>query len=133
MKLLLLVLVYYINRSTRCRKNNAYQITNLLPYDVCAKHLETTKIHSVAGEARVGLMDQKAFYHITTISNVALVGGGSYPAWRELYGAQRVLFLDEAPEFKEMFLVLATSWKIELLLSEPSFQSYPSCSCLLLV
>jgi magnesium chelatase family protein len=50
--------------------------------------LETTKIHSVAGTKGVGLMNQRPFrspHH--TISNVALVGGGSYPqpgeiSWR---------------------------------------------------
>jgi predicted ATPase with chaperone activity len=81
----------------------------------------------------VGLMNQKAFYHITTISNVALVGGGSYPAWRELYGAQRVLFLDEAPEFKEDVLSISQPLgRSSYSLSQVSSLTHHR-SCLLLV
>jgi magnesium chelatase family protein len=69
--------------------------------------LETTKIHSVVGKLKdIGLMSQRPFrspHH--TISNVALVGGGSYPQPGEISMAHNgVLFLDELPEFKREVL-----------------------------
>jgi magnesium chelatase family protein len=70
--------------------------------------LETTKIHSVAGRLKQsgGLIQQRPFrapHH--TISDVALVGGGSFPQPGEISLAHNgVLFLDELPEFKRTVL-----------------------------
>ena len=70
--------------------------------------LETTKIHSVAGRTKEakGILTQRPFrspHH--TISDVALVGGGTYPQPGEISLAHNgVLFLDELPEFKRAVL-----------------------------
>jgi magnesium chelatase family protein len=51
------------------------------------------KIHSVAGKLKeVGLMNQRPFRSPHTISNVALVGGGSYPQPGEISMHNGVLF-----------------------------------------
>lgn len=81
----------------------AKRLPSILPPMTLHEALETTKIHSVAGKLKeVGLMNQRPFrspHH--TISNVALVGGGSYPQPGEISMAHNgVLFLDELPEFK---------------------------------
>jgi len=81
----------------------AKRLPSILPPMTLREALETTKIHSVAGKLKeVGLMNQRPFrspHH--TISNVALVGGGSYPQPGEISMAHNgVLFLDELPEFK---------------------------------
>ncbi|WP_374175359.1 YifB family Mg chelatase-like AAA ATPase [Flavobacterium tructae] len=81
----------------------AKRVPSILPPMTLREALETTKIHSVAGKLKeVGLMNQRPFrspHH--TISNVALVGGGSYPQPGEISMAHNgVLFLDELPEFK---------------------------------
>ncbi len=80
--------------------------TNLPPMQL-DEALETTKIHSVVGGIREdGLMSTRPFrspHH--TISDVALVGGGSYPQPGEISLAHNgVLFLDELPEFKRSAL-----------------------------
>ncbi len=82
----------------------AKRLPSILPPMTIREALETTKIHSVAGrvKANMGLMSQRPFrspHH--TISNVALVGGGSYPQPGEISLSHNgVLFLDELPEFK---------------------------------
>ncbi|SCX85485.1 YifB family Mg chelatase-like AAA ATPase [Flavobacterium caeni] len=81
----------------------AKRLPSILPPMTLREALETTKIHSVAGKLKeAGLMTQRPFrspHH--TVSNVALVGGGSYPQPGEISMAHNgVLFLDELPEFK---------------------------------
>ncbi|MFB9054727.1 YifB family Mg chelatase-like AAA ATPase [Formosa undariae] len=82
----------------------AKRLPSILPPMTLHEALETTKIHSVVGrvKAHLGLMSQRPFrspHH--TISNVALVGGGSYPQPGEISLSHNgVLFLDELPEFK---------------------------------
>ncbi len=85
----------------------AKRLPSILPPMTLREALETTKIHSVAGKVKeAGLMNQRPFrspHH--TISNVALVGGGSFPQPGEISMAHNgVLFLDELPEFKREVL-----------------------------
>ncbi len=81
----------------------AKRLPSILPPMTMTEALETTKIHSVVGKTNnMGLMSQRPFrspHH--TISDVALVGGGSYPQPGEISLSHNgVLFLDELPEFK---------------------------------
>ena len=86
----------------------AKRLPSILPPMTLKEALETTKIHSVVGRVKehTGLMAQRPFrspHH--TISNVALVGGGSYPQPGEISLSHNgVLFLDELPEFKREVL-----------------------------
>ncbi|MDQ1804610.1 YifB family Mg chelatase-like AAA ATPase [Chryseobacterium sp. PTM-20240506] len=86
----------------------AKRVPSILPPLTLKEALETTKIHSVAGKigAETSLMTIRPFrspHH--TISDVALVGGGSYPQPGEISLAHNgVLFLDEMPEFKRTVL-----------------------------
>ncbi len=86
----------------------AKRIPTILPPLTLHEALETTKIHSVAGkiDSQTSLMAQRPFrnpHH--TISDVALVGGGTYPQPGEISLAHNgVLFLDELPEFKRQVL-----------------------------
>ncbi|WP_044398246.1 YifB family Mg chelatase-like AAA ATPase [Lacinutrix sp. Hel_I_90] len=86
----------------------AKRLPSILPPMTLEEALETTKIHSVVGrvKADTGIMAQRPFrspHH--TISNVALVGGGSYPQPGEISLCHNgVLFLDELPEFKREVL-----------------------------
>ncbi len=86
----------------------AKRLPSILPPMTLEEALETTKIHSVVGRVKehTGLMAQRPFrspHH--TISNVALVGGGSYPQPGEISLSHNgVLFLDELPEFKREVL-----------------------------
>lgn len=81
----------------------AKRLPSILPPMTLQEALETTKIHSVVGKTpKGGLVYQRPFrspHH--TISDVALVGGGSYPQPGEISLSHNgVLFLDELPEFK---------------------------------
>ena len=81
----------------------ARRLPTILPPMSFEESLETTKIHSVAGflgpgGALVQVRPFRAPHH--TISDVALVGGGSVPKPGEISLAHHgVLFLDELPEF----------------------------------
>ncbi|NCC10752.1 MAG: ATP-binding protein [Bacteroidia bacterium] len=86
----------------------AKRLPSILPPLSLGESLETTKIHSVAGKlSRNGsLISQRPFrdpHH--TISQVAMVGGGSFPQPGEISLAHNgVLFLDELPEFNRSVL-----------------------------
>ena len=86
----------------------ARRLPSILPPLDLYEALETTKIHSVSGilGAESSLVTQRPFrspHH--TISDVALVGGGSNPNPGEISLAHNgVLFLDELPEFKRSVL-----------------------------
>jgi magnesium chelatase family protein len=86
----------------------AKRLPTILPPLDLYEALDTTKIHSVAGKlsAADSLMTIRPFrspHH--TISDVALVGGGTNPQPGEISLAHNgVLFLDELPEFKRTVL-----------------------------
>ena len=81
----------------------ARRLPSILPPLSLAESLETTQIHSVAGKLKggTGLITERPFqapHH--TVSQVALVGGGTNPMPGEISLAHNgVLFLDELPEF----------------------------------
>jgi magnesium chelatase family protein len=86
----------------------AKRLSSIIPPLTLYEALETTKIHSVAGrmEKNSGLISQRPFrspHH--TISDIALVGGGTFPQPGEISLAHNgVLFLDELPEFRRSVL-----------------------------
>lgn len=86
----------------------AKRLPTILPPLTLHEALETTKIHSVAGKLpdNATLVSRRPFrspHH--TISDIALVGGGSMPQPGEISLAHNgVLFLDELPEFKKTVL-----------------------------
>lgn len=86
----------------------ARRLPTILPPLSLYEALETTRIHSVAGKLP---HDATLVYHRPyrsphhTISDTALVGGGSVPQPGEISLAHNgVLFLDELPEFKRSVL-----------------------------
>ena len=86
----------------------AKRLPSILPPLSLHEALETTKIHSVSGKmardsALISIRPFRSPHH--TISDVALVGGGSFPQPGEISLAHNgVLFLDELPEFKRTVL-----------------------------
>ena len=86
----------------------AKRLPSILPPLNLNESLETTKIHSVAGKmmrnsSLISVRPFRSPHH--TISDVALVGGGSNPQPGEISLAHNgVLFLDELPEFKRSVL-----------------------------
>ncbi|HOD53373.1 MAG TPA: YifB family Mg chelatase-like AAA ATPase [Candidatus Cloacimonadota bacterium] len=87
----------------------ARRLASILPEFSMEESLETTKIFSVAGlltGTNKGIITNRQFrspHH--TISDIALIGGGSYPKPGEVSLAHNgVLFLDELPEFKKSAL-----------------------------
>lgn len=86
----------------------ARRLPTILPPLNLREALDTTKIYSVAGmlPSNASLVTVRPFrspHH--TISDVALVGGGSNPQPGEISLAHNgVLFLDELPEFKRSVL-----------------------------
>lgn len=86
----------------------AKRLPGILPPLSLGESLETTKIHSVAGKLGkdVSLIATRPFrspHH--TISQVAMVGGGTNPQPGEISLAHHgILFLDELPEFNRSVL-----------------------------
>ncbi|MCM1312707.1 MAG: YifB family Mg chelatase-like AAA ATPase [Bacteroides sp.] len=86
----------------------AKRLPSILPPLSLAESLETTQIHSIAGKlgnqtSLINIRPFRAPHH--TISDVALVGGGSTFMPGEICLAHNgVLFLDELPEFSRSVL-----------------------------
>lgn len=86
----------------------ARRLPGILPPMTVEESLETTKIHSVAGKLprNCSLITTRPFrapHH--TISNIALIGGGTFPHPGEISLANNgLLFLDELPEFQRSVL-----------------------------
>jgi magnesium chelatase family protein len=86
----------------------AKRFPSILPPLSLAEALETTRVHSVAGKIKESgtLISRRPFrnpHH--SISDIALIGGGSIPQPGEISLAHNgVLFLDELPEFRRSVL-----------------------------
>lgn len=86
----------------------AQRLPSILPPLTQTESLDTTKIHSIAGEVRPGrgLMRSRPFrapHHNASLPG--LIGGGTTPRPGEVSLAHNgVLFLDEAPEFSRQLL-----------------------------
>ena len=114
----------------------AKRLPSILPPLSLAESLETTQIHSIAGKTdrNTSLISQRPFrspHH--TISQVALVGGGTSPQPGEISLAHNgVLFCDELPEFNKQTLEVLRQpledRKITISRAKYSIE-YP-CSCM---
>ena len=86
----------------------AKRFPSILPELVLEEAIETTKIHSVAGQlppdtALIAVRPFRSPHH--TISDAGLIGGGHIPKPGEVSLAHHgVLFLDELPEFRKNVL-----------------------------
>lgn len=117
----------------------ARRLPGILPEMTLDEALTTTKIHSVAGMItgnHNGLMNTRPFrspHH--TISDIALIGGGSYPKPGEVSLAHNgVLFLDELPEFKKSVLeVLRQPLEDEIVNISRASNSLTFPACFMLV
>lgn len=124
----------------------AKRLPSILPPLTLQEALETTKIHSVAGKLgnRAALISTRPFrspHH--TISDAALVGGGSFPQPGEISLSHNgVLFLDELPEFKRSALevmrqpledrkvsISRAKWAVEFPASFMLIASMNPCPC----
>lgn len=124
----------------------AKRLPSILPPLTLQEALETTKIHSVAGKlgSRANLIANRPYrapHH--TISDAALVGGGSFPQPGEISLAHNgVLFLDELPEFKRSALevmrqpleerkvsISRAKWAVEFPASFMLIASMNPCPC----
>ena len=100
--------VIFIGAPGSGKTMRAKRLPSILPPLTLEEALETTKIHSVAGKMNrfsslICVRPFRAPHH--TISDVALVGGGTHPQPGEISLAHNgVLFLDELPEFKRSVL-----------------------------
>ena len=81
----------------------AKRLPSILPAMSLDEGIETTKIHSIAGftggkDSLIATRPFRSPHH--TISNIAMIGGGTIPKPGEVSLAHHgVLFLDEMPEF----------------------------------
>lgn len=117
----------------------ARRLPGILPELTLDEALVTTKIHSVAGmlsSSKSGIVNSRPFrspHH--TISDIALIGGGSYPKPGEVSLSHNgVLFLDELPEFKKSVLeVLRQPMEDEIVNVARAAHSLTFPACFMLV
>lgn len=81
-------------------------ILSILPPPSLEEIIDITKVHSIAGGHKPGIITERPFrspHH--TASDIALIGGGQNPRPGEISLANHgVLFLDELPEFRRSVL-----------------------------